>query len=190
MQQSLWHDLDLGRPIAAPLERCAELLGVDLASSIRSSRPPTSSPTSAPTAPGTLWSLKQPGAAAPAWRRTAAAAAAASTAYGPGRGCIATQSGPRSPVEENHPRTLRTIGPRPAGGREREVGLHQQPAALSLLQDGGEPTGQGQVLAVLPGPGRSPDQPPRPPGRPLTPPAAHSRPTGPRTERSRARAAP
>jgi len=28
----IWHDLDLGRPIAAPLERCAELLGVDLAS--------------------------------------------------------------------------------------------------------------------------------------------------------------
>ena len=26
-----WHDLDTGRPIAAPLERCAELLGVDLA---------------------------------------------------------------------------------------------------------------------------------------------------------------
>ena len=26
-----WHDLDLGRPIAVPLERCAELLGVDLA---------------------------------------------------------------------------------------------------------------------------------------------------------------
>ena len=26
-----WHDLDLGRPIAAPLERCAELLSVDLA---------------------------------------------------------------------------------------------------------------------------------------------------------------
>ena len=26
-----WHDLGLGRPIAAPLERCAELLGVDLA---------------------------------------------------------------------------------------------------------------------------------------------------------------
>jgi hypothetical protein len=25
------HDSDLGRPIAAPLERCAELLGVDLA---------------------------------------------------------------------------------------------------------------------------------------------------------------
>jgi hypothetical protein len=24
-----WHDLDVGRPIAAPLERCAELLGVD-----------------------------------------------------------------------------------------------------------------------------------------------------------------
>jgi hypothetical protein len=24
------HDSDLGRPIAAPLERCAELLGVDL----------------------------------------------------------------------------------------------------------------------------------------------------------------
>jgi hypothetical protein len=26
-----WHDLELGRPIAAPLERCAELLGIDLA---------------------------------------------------------------------------------------------------------------------------------------------------------------
>jgi hypothetical protein len=25
-----WHDPDLGRPIAAPLERCGELLGVDL----------------------------------------------------------------------------------------------------------------------------------------------------------------
>jgi hypothetical protein len=26
-----WHDPDLGRPIAAPLEQCAELLGVELA---------------------------------------------------------------------------------------------------------------------------------------------------------------
>jgi len=26
-----WHDSDLRRPIAAPLHRCAELLGVDLA---------------------------------------------------------------------------------------------------------------------------------------------------------------
>jgi hypothetical protein len=26
-----WHDLNVGRPITAPLERCAELLGVDLA---------------------------------------------------------------------------------------------------------------------------------------------------------------
>jgi hypothetical protein len=26
-----WHDPELGRPIAAPLERCAELLGIDLA---------------------------------------------------------------------------------------------------------------------------------------------------------------
>jgi hypothetical protein len=26
-----WHDLDLGRPIAASLERCADPLGVDLA---------------------------------------------------------------------------------------------------------------------------------------------------------------
>ena len=25
-----WHDLDLGRPIVAPLPQCAELLGVDL----------------------------------------------------------------------------------------------------------------------------------------------------------------
>jgi hypothetical protein len=27
----IWHDLDVGRPIAAPLQQCAELLGVDLA---------------------------------------------------------------------------------------------------------------------------------------------------------------
>jgi hypothetical protein len=26
-----WHDPDLGRPIAGPLERCAQLLGIDLA---------------------------------------------------------------------------------------------------------------------------------------------------------------
>jgi hypothetical protein len=26
-----WHGLDVGRPIAAPLEQCAELLGIDLA---------------------------------------------------------------------------------------------------------------------------------------------------------------
>jgi hypothetical protein len=26
-----WHDVDWGRPMAAPLERCAQLLGVDLA---------------------------------------------------------------------------------------------------------------------------------------------------------------
>jgi len=26
-----WHDPDLGRPIAAPLQRCAQLLGIDLA---------------------------------------------------------------------------------------------------------------------------------------------------------------
>jgi len=26
-----WHDPEVGRPIAAPLERCAELLGIDLA---------------------------------------------------------------------------------------------------------------------------------------------------------------
>ena len=26
-----WHDPDQGRPIAAPLERCAQLLGVELA---------------------------------------------------------------------------------------------------------------------------------------------------------------
>jgi hypothetical protein len=26
-----WHDPDLGRPIAAPLQRCAELLGVNVA---------------------------------------------------------------------------------------------------------------------------------------------------------------
>ena len=30
------------------------------------------------------------------------------------------------------------------------MGLHQQPTALSLLQDGGEPTGQGQILTVDP----------------------------------------
>jgi hypothetical protein len=25
-----WHDLDVGRPLAAPMEQCAQLLGVDL----------------------------------------------------------------------------------------------------------------------------------------------------------------
>jgi hypothetical protein len=30
MKVGTWHDPDAGRPIAAPLERCAELLGVDL----------------------------------------------------------------------------------------------------------------------------------------------------------------
>jgi hypothetical protein len=29
--EGTWHDPDLGQPIAAPLERCAELLGVDMA---------------------------------------------------------------------------------------------------------------------------------------------------------------
>jgi len=43
-----WHDPDLGRPIAAPLEWCAELLGVDWPPS--ASWPPTSSRTSARTA--------------------------------------------------------------------------------------------------------------------------------------------
>jgi hypothetical protein len=33
-----WHDPDVGRPIAAPLERCAELLAVDLAT-IREAAP-------------------------------------------------------------------------------------------------------------------------------------------------------
>jgi hypothetical protein len=50
-----WHDPDLGRPIAVPLERCAELLGVDVATirevAARSSR------TSAPMA--RIWSLMQ-----------------------------------------------------------------------------------------------------------------------------------
>jgi len=31
LQWGTWHDSDLGRPIAAPLERCVELLSVDLA---------------------------------------------------------------------------------------------------------------------------------------------------------------
>jgi hypothetical protein len=26
-----WHDLNVGQPIAAPMERCAKLLGIDLA---------------------------------------------------------------------------------------------------------------------------------------------------------------
>jgi hypothetical protein len=73
-----WHDLDVGRPIAA-LERCAELLGVDLAPS--ASWPPRSSRTSAPTAPGSGASCSSSGSSGP--RRTAYAAAATSTADGP-----------------------------------------------------------------------------------------------------------
>ena len=30
------------------------------------------------------------------------------------------------------------------------MGLHEQPAVAALLQDGGEPTGQGQLLALDP----------------------------------------
>ncbi|HEV8651693.1 MAG TPA: hypothetical protein VG276_20430 [Actinomycetes bacterium] len=30
-RRGTWHDADLGRPIAAPLDQCAELLSVDLA---------------------------------------------------------------------------------------------------------------------------------------------------------------
>jgi hypothetical protein len=45
-----WHDPDVGRPIAAPLQRCAELLGVDLAT-VRELAANVE-PSSAPTAPG------------------------------------------------------------------------------------------------------------------------------------------
>jgi hypothetical protein len=51
-----WEAPDFYRPIAAPLDHCAELLGVDLATSTR--WPATSSPTSAQTAPK-VWSLMQ-----------------------------------------------------------------------------------------------------------------------------------
>jgi hypothetical protein len=45
-----WHDLELGRPIAALLDQCAELLGVDL--TIVRKLAATIERTSAPTAPG------------------------------------------------------------------------------------------------------------------------------------------
>ena len=73
-----WHDLDVGRPIAAPLERCAQLLGVDLATV----RELAAKVEPYIRADGTrIWSLMQlerqlrP-------RRTAGAAAATSTADG------------------------------------------------------------------------------------------------------------
>jgi hypothetical protein len=74
-----WHDPDMGRPIAAPLERCAELLGTDLAT-IRAA--------AANVEPylrtdGTrIWSLMQLDASSGP-RPTADAAAATSTAAGP-----------------------------------------------------------------------------------------------------------
>jgi hypothetical protein len=53
-----WHDPDLGRPIAAPLQRCAELLGVDLATVRKLAA--TVQPYRG--ADGTkVWSLMQPG---------------------------------------------------------------------------------------------------------------------------------
>ena len=51
-----WHDPDLGRPIAAPLERCAELLGIDLA--IVHALAANVAPTSELTATR-IWSLMQ-----------------------------------------------------------------------------------------------------------------------------------
>ena len=75
-----WHDPDLGRPIAAPLERCAELLGVDLA---------TIGEAAANVEPylradGTrIWSLMQPERQLRPSRR-AGGAAATPTADGPG----------------------------------------------------------------------------------------------------------
>jgi len=58
-----WQNPDQGRPIAAPLERCAELLGVDLATI----REPAGNVEPDVRAEGTrIWSLRQPGAAAPA----------------------------------------------------------------------------------------------------------------------------
>jgi hypothetical protein len=73
-----WHDPEVGRPIAAPLERCAELLGVDLATA----REAASNVEPYIRADGTrIWSLMQlerqlrPG-------RSAGAGAATSTADG------------------------------------------------------------------------------------------------------------
>jgi hypothetical protein len=71
-----WHDPDLGRPIAAPLERCAELLGVDLATVCEAAvnvEPYIR-------ADGTrIWSLMQLNASS-GHRRTAAGVVATSTA--------------------------------------------------------------------------------------------------------------
>jgi hypothetical protein len=92
-----WHDPDLGRPIAAPLERCAELLGVDLA---------TVCETAANVEPyiradGTkVWSLMQlDGSSGP--RCTAGGGAATSTA-----------DEPRPPTPECCPRRSMIFGTR------------------------------------------------------------------------------
>jgi hypothetical protein len=73
-----WHDLNLGRPIAAPLEQCAELLGVDLATV----RELAAKVEPYLRADGTsIWSLMQlSGSSGP--RRTAGAGAVTSTADG------------------------------------------------------------------------------------------------------------
>jgi hypothetical protein len=71
-----WHDPDVGRPIAAPLEQCAELLGVNLATI------PELAANIEPylCADGTrIWSLMQLDASSGP-RHTAGAAAATSTA--------------------------------------------------------------------------------------------------------------
>ena len=79
MAVGTWHDPDLGRPIAAPLERCAELLGVDLAT-VRELAAKVQPDIRAG---GTrIWSLRNlRGSSGP--RRTAGAGADTSTADGP-----------------------------------------------------------------------------------------------------------
>jgi hypothetical protein len=107
-----WHDPDVGRPIAAPLERCAELLGVDLAA-MRSA------------AANVEPYLRADGARI--WSRTqlerqlgltplAGAAAVTWTAADPGRRCLAVIANRRWLADHAHRSTRTTSNCLAVGG--------------------------------------------------------------------------
>jgi hypothetical protein len=76
------------------------------------------------------------------------------------------------------------------GCGDREVSLHEQPAVVAVLQDGGEATGQGKVLAIHAGQHAGPPGDPRHRASLRHHQVAHSRPTAPLPAKSPARSAP
>jgi hypothetical protein len=111
-----WHDLDVGREIEAPLQRCAELLGVDLATI----RELAANVEPYLRADGTrIWSLMQLERPAPA------------------RGLPPTPGRlPRPPIDPSHRRIGTATVRRVARSFERERAHPYQGSALALVSAG------------------------------------------------------